>query len=117
MIHTYFLKGITGTGTDVIAIQFEKNNEKAIFKNFECISKINDTQKDNAKNIDVVMAMYNLIEYDNCSKTSGSLWQYYKDVPNDDNITNSESFKSKAKIIGTTPADGNTKNAEIVVPL
>ena len=43
------------------------------------------------------MPMYNLIEYsDNYSKTSGSLWQYYKDDPND-NITQSESFKSKIK--------------------
>ena len=41
------------------------------------------------------MAMYNLIEYsDNYSKISGSLWQYYKDGPND-NITQSESLKSK----------------------
>ena len=41
------------------------------------------------------MPMYNLFEYsDNYSKTSGSLWQYYKDDPND-NIVQSESFKSK----------------------
>ena len=61
--------------------------------------------------------MHNLIEYsDNYSKTSGSLWQYYKDDPND-NIANSKSFKSKIKITGKTRDDGNTKNAEIVVPL
>ena len=42
--------------------------------------------------------MYNLIEYsDNYSKTSGRLWQYYKDEPND-NLADSESFKSKVKI-------------------
>ena len=63
------------------------------------------------------MPMYNLIEYsDNYSKTSGSLWQYYKDDPND-NITQSESFKSKIKITGKTPAAGNTKDVEIIVPL
>ena len=63
------------------------------------------------------MPMYNLIEYsDNYSKTSGSLWQYYKDDPND-NITQSESFKSKIKITGKTPAAGNTKNVEIAVSL
>ena len=63
------------------------------------------------------MAMYNLIEYsDNYSKTSGSLWQYYKDDPND-NIADSESFKSKVKITGKTPDDGNTKDVEITVPL
>ena len=49
-------------------------------------------------------------------KTSGSLWQYYKDDPND-SITQSESFKSKIKISGKTPAAGNTKNVEIIVPL
>ena len=46
------------------------------------------------------MPMYNLIEYsDNYSKTSGSLWQYYKDVP-DNNLADSESFKYKLKITG-----------------
>ena len=48
--------------------------------------------------------------------TSGMLWQYYKDEPND-NLTDSESFKSKIKITGNTPADGNTKDVEIMVPL
>ena len=49
-------------------------------------------------------------------KISGSLWQYYKDGLND-NITQSESFKSKIKITGETPAAGNTKDVEIIVPL
>ena len=54
-------------------------NKKVIFKNCapftNCISKINNTQIDNAEYIDIVMPMYNLIEYsDNYSKTSGSLW-------------------------------------------
>ena len=61
--------------------------------------------------------MYNLIEYsDNYSKTSASLWQYYKDDPNN-NITRSESFKSKRKITVKTPENGNTKDVEIIVPL
>ena len=48
----------------------------ALFTN--CISEINNTQIDNAKDIDIVMPMYNLIEYsDNYSKTSGNLWQCY----------------------------------------
>ena len=43
------------------------------------------------------MPMYNLLECrDNYAKTSGSLWQYYRDEPND-NIADSESFKSKIK--------------------
>ena len=63
------------------------------------------------------MPMYNLIEYsDNYSKTYGSLWQYYKDEPND-NIADTESFKSKVKITGKTPDDGNAKDAETIVPL
>ena len=61
-------------------------NKKVIFKNFapftNCISEINNTQEDNAKDTDIVMPMYNLVEYsDNYSKTSGSLWQYCKDIP------------------------------------
>ena len=63
------------------------------------------------------MPMYRLLEYcDNYSKTSGILWQYYKDEPND-NLANSESFKSKVKITGSTPAGGNTKDVKIIVPL
>ena len=64
-----------------------------------------------------MLPMYNLIEYnDSYSKTSGSLWQYYRDEPND-NLTDSESFKSKIKITGKTPAAGNEKDVEIMVPL
>ena len=80
------------------------------------MSKINNTDIDNAQDIKIVVAMYNMIEYNNnYSKTSGSLWQYYKDDPND-NITRSESFKSKIKITGKPPADKNMKNVEILVP-
>ena len=44
------------------------------------ISEANNTQVDDAKDIDVVMPMYNIIEYsDNYSKTTGSLWSYYSD--------------------------------------
>ena len=43
----------------------------------------NNIQIDNAKDIDIIMPMHNLIEYNNnYSKTSGSLWQYCKDIPN-----------------------------------
>ena len=61
--------------------------------------------------------MYNLIEYsDNYSKTSGRLWQYYKDVSNDD-LTDSESFKYKVKITGNTLNNNNMKDVEIMVLL
>ena len=60
------------------------NDKELVFKNCapftDCISEINSAQIDNDKDIDVVMPMYNLIEYsDNYSKTSGSLWQYHRD--------------------------------------
>ena len=61
--------------------------------------------------------MYNFIEYsDNYAKKSESLWQYYRDEPND-NLANSKSFKSKIKIIRKTPNDGNEKDVEVMVPL
>ena len=56
-------------------------NKKVIFKNCalftSCITKINNTQVDYAKDIDMIILMHNLIEYNkDYSKTSGSLWQY-----------------------------------------
>ena len=81
------------------------------------MSEINNTQIDNAKDIDVVMPMYNLIEYsDNYSKTSGNLWQYYVDM-SAATVPNSESFKSKIRIKRETPATGNVKDVKISVPL
>ena len=112
---------ITGAGNDDATKQADGRDKGVTFKNCEpftkCISRINNTDIDNAQDIDTVMAMYNLIEYsDNYSKTSGSLWQYYKDDPND-NLADSRSFKCKVKITGKTPNDGNTKDVEIIVPL
>ena len=74
----------------------------------DSISEISNTQKDNAKEIDIVMPMYNLREYsDTYFKTSGSLWQYYRDASFLDNNgaiadfsannDNSASFKFKKK--------------------
>ena len=79
---------VTGVGNDDGAKRLDKRNKGVIFKNCgpvtKCISKINNTDIDNAKDIDIVMPMYNLIEYsDNYSKTSESLYQYYKDESND----------------------------------
>ena len=112
---------ITGAGNDDAAKLLDERNKGVIFKNCapftKCISRISNTNIDNAQDIDIVMSIFNLIEYsDNYSKKRGSLWQYYKDDPND-NITQSESFKSKIKITGKTPAAGNTKDVEIIVPL
>ena len=122
---TYILvKGtrtITGAGNADAIKQADERGKGVTFKNCapftKCMSRINNTDIDNAQEIDIVIPMYNLIEYsDNYSKTSGSLWQYYKDDSND-NTGNSESFKFKVKIAGKTPNDGNTKDAETIVPL
>ena len=76
----------------------------------DCISEKNNTQRDNTEYIDVGRPMYNLTEYsDAYSKTSGSLWQYFRDDPNDD-ITQSESLKHKIEITGNSPDAGNTKD-------
>ena len=72
------------------------------------------------------MPMYNLIEYsDNYSKTSRTLWQYYKDIPavnNDGDLVNfneanaTDSFNFKTKTTGQTN-DGKINGVEILVPL
>ena len=112
---------ITGAGVDAAARQADERDEGVAFKNCapftNWISEINNTQVDNAKDIDIIMPMYNLIEYsDNYAKTTGSLWQYFRDEPND-NLANSESFKSKIKITGKTFNNDNEKDVEIMVPL
>ena len=83
-------------------------NRSLAFKNnapfTNCISKINNVLIDNAEDLDVVMPMYNLLEYSkNYRNTTGSLGNYYRDEPNDfpannyntNSITNSDSFKYK----------------------
>ena len=121
---------ITVNNTTAADADANNTNKKVIFKNFapftNCISEINNTQVDNAKDLDIVVSMYNLIEYsDNYSKTSGSLWQYCKDIPaaknnnaivnfTDNNLT--DSFNFKVKMTGQTGDDG-TKSVEIIVPL
>ena len=112
---------IEGAGDNAAARQADEKDKGVAFKNCapftNCISEINNSQVDNAKDIDIVMNMYNLIEYsDNYAKTSGSLWQYYRDEPNN-NLANSESFKFKVKITGKTPNVDNEKDVEIMVPL
>ena len=111
---------ITGAGDSAGERQADERDKGVTFKNCapftKCISRINNTDIDNAHDIDIVMQMYSLIEYsDNCSKTSGSLWQYYKDDPND-NLAKSKSLKSKVTVTGKPPNNGNTKDVEIIVP-
>ena len=73
---------ITEAGADAAARQADERDKGLPFKNCaaftNCISEINNTQADNATDIDIVMPMYNLIEYsDNYAKRTGSLWQYF----------------------------------------
>ena len=128
----YVLVKGTITVNNTVAADADANNtnKKVIFENCapftNCISEINNTQIDNAKDIDTVTPMYNLIEYsDNYSKTSGSLRQYGKDilaVDNNNAILNfsennlTDSFNFKAKMTGQT-ADDRTKIVQIMVPL
>ena len=93
-----------------------KRNKAVAFKNnapfINCISKINGIKIDNAEDLDVVMPMYNLIEYSkNYRKTTGSLWNYCRDELSNDvngnnnlnkNVINSKSFKYKTSITGST---------------
>ena len=74
-----------------------KRNKAVAFKNnapfINCISKINGVKIDNAEDLDVVMPMYNLLEYSkNYRKTTGSLWNYYRDKPNNPLSSNFESY-------------------------
>ena len=112
---------VDGAGADDAAERLDESEKRVIFRNCapftDCISEMNHIQINNAKYINVVMPMHNLIEYsNNYSKTSWNLWQYCKDEPYDD-IANSESFQFKIKITGNTPNAGNTKDVKIAVPL
>ena len=102
-----------------------------IFKNnapfINCTSKISGIKIDNAEDLDVVMPMHNLLENSkNYRKTTGSLWNYYRDEPNGGvnngitySIMGSKSFDYKANFIeGGVTQNNLTKNdVEIVVPL
>ena len=86
-------------------------NTGVAFKNCapftKCITHINDDQVHNADNLDIIMSLYNVIEYsDNHSDTSGSLWQLKRDEQNSnngnpDNVTTVDlsSFKYKSSFL------------------
>ena len=109
-------------------------NTNVAFKNCapftRCVTHVNDEHVETAENLDIIMPMYNLIEYsDNYADSSGSLYQFKRDKspmndagnPNNVALDNSTSFKYKASLLGkATDADGNDKslkNTKIVVPL
>ena len=113
---------ITVNSTAAADANVNNTNKKLIFEICapftNCISESNNTQVDNAKHIDIVMPMYNLIEYsDNYPKASGSLWQYCKDTPVVDNnnaivnfaeINLTDLFNFKVKMAGQY-GDNETK--------
>ena len=98
-------------------------NNKVAFKNcapfIRCVTHINDEHVETAENVDIIMPMYNLMEYsDNYADSSGSLYQFKRDespindAENSLNVTsdNSTSFKYKASLLGkATDADGNDR--------
>ena len=102
-----------------------KNNAPFI----NCIPKINGVQIDNTEAMDVVMPMYIFLEYSkNYRKTTGSLWNYYRDEPSNSLSSNSESFKYKTSITGNTYNIGDGEEGydankvgknetEVVIPL
>ena len=80
---------IVGAGNNDAAKRLDKRNAGAGFKNCapftKCIIRINNADIDTAQDTDIVMSIYNLTEYSkNYSKTFESLWQYFKDEPDDD---------------------------------
>ena len=123
---------VKGTITVVRPNNAKRNKAKA-FKNnasfISCISKINSVKMNNAEDLDVVMPMYNLLEYStNYKKTTGSLWNNYRDEPSNPLSSDSESFKYKTSTqentynvgAGEEGYDGNKvgKNeTEVVIPL
>ena len=109
-------------------------NTNVVFKNCapftRCVTHINDEHVETADNLDIIIPIYNLIEYsDNYADSSGSLYQFKGDEspmddtrkPNDVALGNSTCFKYKASLLGkATDADGNDrslKNTKIVSPL
>ena len=120
----------------------DKRNRPLILKNnapfVSCITRINDELIEDADDLDIVMSMYNLLEYSkNYRKTIGLLYNYYRDELSDDaddnnfdniKIVNSNTFEYKNKIIGNTNnvnagAQGydvnknGTQEVELAIPL
>ena len=123
---------VNGAENDIV-----RRNRPLILKNNApfvlCITRINGELIEDTDDFDIVMPMYNLLEYSkNYRKTIGSLYNYYRDELSDDtnpdhfpnrNVVNSETFKYKNKIIGNTynVTAGNdrlgTKKIELAIPL
>ena len=129
--HAYILHKGTIKVPNMAAADVAVNNtnKRVIFKNCapftSCITEINNTQIDYSEDIDIVMPIYNLNKNSNAYlKTSGILWQYYRDQPSldsNENIidfsasnNNDNSFKFKQQIAGQT-GNGVKKDVEIIM--
>ena len=106
------------------------NNTRLALKNCapftKCNLEINDEHVDTAENLDIVMPMYNLIEYsDNYQDSSATLYQYKRDEPQEVNaiddltVDNSNSFKYKVSLLGNPVVSDNItkRSVNVVVPL
>ena len=94
----------------------DKKNRPMTLKNnapfVSCITRINGELIEDSDDLDIVMSMYNLLEYSkNYRKTIESLYNYYRDELSDDaddnnfdniKVVNSDTFKYKNKIIANT---------------
>ena len=102
-------------------IENKANNASVCFKNCapftKCITHINDEHLETTENLDIIMPMYNLLEYsDKYSDSSGSLYQFKRHEPPPNNgvvsVDTSSSFKYKSNLLGN-----EVNNVKIVVPL
>ena len=113
-----------------IRVTGDDSNTRLALKNCapftKCNLEINDEHIDTAENLDIVMPMYNLIEYsDNYQDSSATLYQYKRDEPPEANaiddltVDNSNSFKYKVSLLGNPVAADNIvkRSVKVVVPL
>ena len=116
---------ITVAGNNLI----DRQNRPLISKNnapfVSCITRINGELIEDADDLDIVMPMYNLLEYSKNYRIIGSLYNYYRnELSNDANnnqfnnikVVNSNTFKYKNKIIDNTNNQA-TKDIELAIPL
>ena len=115
--------------TGDITVKGGNDGTKVAFKNCAPFTRwathINDEHVETAENFDIIMPMYNLLEYsDNYADSYGSLWQFKRDeqIMNNENSADvttddSSSFKYKSSLLGNTSATGVLRNAKIVVSL
>ena len=115
---------------DTIRAAAADGNTRLALKNCapftKCNLEINDEHVDTVENLDIVMPMYNLIEYsDNYQDSSATLYQYNRDEPPDGDpipnlaVDNSSSFKYKVNLLGNPVLDGAIakRSVKVVVPL